>query len=743
MAKKVGERYQSAEEMLRELREVEGGLSEEDKHRTLNLPVKPNAKPQPSALMTIHYELGRPMLSIRFVLLVLLLLGVGIWLIMHVMRPTLPRPSTEAERWYTKGTTALRDGAFYRASKALEQAVKADDKYALAHARLAEAQMELGYADQAKDELLKVGTLIPDRSIMPQVDALYLDAINAFATRDFAGATAAYQQILKLTPDDAPNKAQVYVDLGRAYEKNDDVSKAIESYVEATVRDPQYATAYLRLGTLHTRKQDTASAVAALDKAEALFKTASNIEGRTEVLYLRGILLRDSGRLAEAQELLEQALDMARVNNNDTQQIYIRLQLSRLFYNRGETEKAQAYAQEALDFAQQRGLENLVSRCTNERAWTFFGRGDYDAAEKDFRQALMVAQRNRLPYLEASSQFGLGSVLIQQLQTDEGLGYVKQALDTFRERNYRKDTSLALTALGRGYRRKGDYDEALRAFEEKRQFDDVASDQRQLSFAYEGIASVYFDQGRYPEALDNYERVLLITRPLSDKLVEAYTLMNRGNTLWRLGRYDEANASLDQSAAIADRPEGGYKQVSAEITTIKAQIALSQRRLADARDLAQQLLDSGGTQYRELAVDASCTLCLAQVFSGKGALGRPLCEGAVKTAMSLGDAVRLSNAMLALAEAQLETLDTQNALNNAVQVQERFHLAGQQESESRAWLLAARASHLKGDEGAARDQLAHEREVLSQLQQKWGPETFNHYLSRPDIQMSHKQLGGI
>jgi tetratricopeptide (TPR) repeat protein len=644
---------------------------------------------------------------------------------------------------YEVGTGALRDGAYYQASKALEQAVKIDESFALAHASLAESWTELDYTDKAKDELLRLNSLVPDQTALSPVDTLYLDAIRATVTRNFQRAIEAYQQILKLTPDDAANKGSVYVDLGRAYEKNDDVDKAIESYVEATQRDPGDATAFLHLGTLYARTQNTDSAVAAINKAEALFQTASNVEGRTEVLYLRAILLRDAAKLTDAQSLLEQALTMARDNNNDTQQIYILLQLGRVFYSQGELDRAAGLAQQAMDFAQQHGLENLAARALNERGWAYAGSGEYVMAEKDFNRSLGVARRNRLPYLEASSLYGLGSMLIQQLRTDEGLAYIRQALDAFERRNYRRDISYALISLGRGLRRKGEYEAALQAFERKRQLDEEANDQRRLSFAYDGTASVYLDQGRYPEALDNYGKVLTINNSLGDKLMKTYTLMNRGNALWRLGRYDEANASLDQSEALNKQFGMKYKQVAAETQTIRAQMALSQNNLSDAKTRAQKYLDSYGTQYKELAVDAEYTLCLAEVLSGRGAEGIHRCEEALTTAMNLGDAMRLSNAMLALAQAQLETGDAQNALTNALHAQERFKQGGQQESEWQAWGIAALASRRKGEDGAARDLLARAREVLSQLEQKWGTDSYDKYLNRTDLQNSRTKLGGI
>ena len=146
----------------------------------------------------------------------------------------------------------MRNGAFLQASKALEQAVADDNKFALAHARLAEAWFELDYADKAKDEMLRVQSLVPNRSQLATSDALYLEAINATVTKDFPGAIKAYTDLARLLPNDP----SVYVDLGRAYEKNEELKKAIESYVEATNRDPQYATAFLRVGSLYARQLD-------------------------------------------------------------------------------------------------------------------------------------------------------------------------------------------------------------------------------------------------------------------------------------------------------------------------------------------------------------------------------------------------------------------------------------------------------------------------------------------------------
>jgi serine/threonine protein kinase/Tfp pilus assembly protein PilF len=738
LAKKVEERYQTADEMIADLRDLRQDLTiDANAERTPRLVGHAKTNAPSTMLVTLSETLRSPRLSIfnfvlAFVVLVLL------WGGFHWLKPGVHRPTTEAARWYETGTSALRDGAYFRASKNFERAIAEDKDFALAHARLAEAWMEMDYADRAREELLRAAALVPDRSALPQVDALYLEGINAGASRDFARAIKAYGELVRLKPDEA----SVYVDLGRAFEKNDEADKALENYVKATSLDPQYATAYLRAGIIHSRNQNTASAAAAFDKADALFQSYGNVEGRTEVLYRRGILLRDAGRFDESRAVLQQALDVSRTSGNELQQISALLQLSRLSFTEGASDKAQQFSQEAITYAQQRGLETLAARALVEHGFSFYAGGDYAEAEKNYRQALEIASRIHEPYLEALSRLNLGSIRIQLLRTDEGLEDVRQALAFFKERGYRKDIAMGMTTLGRGYRRQGNYEAARQTFGQKLQLDKEAGDQRQTYFSYGDLATVLAEEERYTESLQNYNESYALIKRFGDRIATAYSLMNQGNVLWKLGRETDAADALNEANEKAQQPDGRYKQVLAEIQTINAQIALSQNRFPDARSKSKQAIEMAGEQYKDLAVQSRYTLGLALARSGASVDGEKACEEAVAMAKNLGDAALLSRAILACAEADLKSGDAREALTNALQAQRRFAAAGQTESEWRAWLIVALASRSIGDNAAAQEQQAQAARLLSQLEQRWGAESFKLYLERPDIQEARKQLGG-
>src|SRR5262249_2969475 len=378
LAKKAEARYQSANEVFTELRDVRamiyGGAG-------LQPAVFKPAPPLERISGTFSTVLQRrTLLTAAMAILILL---VGFVAIPRFSRRAHYQLSPEARRWYDAGLQALHEGAYYQATKALERTTNIDGKFPLAHARLAEAWAELDYADRAKDELLSATSLVPDRTALPRMDALYLEAVTSVLRQDFPDAVDKYSKIVEQAVDS--EKSSAYFDLGRAHEKNEDTAKALGSYLEATKCDPQYAAAFMRQGILYGRQQNFTSAVEAFDKAEGIYQALSNQEGVTEVLYQRGQLLNLEDKVAEARLQLERALDITRTTNNRYQEINTLLRLSSVCYTEGNTALGEQYATQATDLARADNLENLATNGIIDLGNAFFVRGDYLKAETYFR----------------------------------------------------------------------------------------------------------------------------------------------------------------------------------------------------------------------------------------------------------------------------------------------------------------------------------------------------------------------
>jgi tetratricopeptide (TPR) repeat protein len=707
LAKDPAERYQSASEMLRDLDAARGGAAGR-----------------------------RPGVARRAVwvaaALAAVLIAAAMW---AAGRRAVAAPSPEALRWYEEGANATRDGTYYKATKALERAAHLDKGFALAHARLAEASNELDDSGAARQQMLEALAPAGRRTGVSRADELTIQAISRTLTFDYAGAAGIYREVLGKAPG-GEERAGAFLDLGRAYEKNEQTGEAISSYLEATRLSPQYAAAFLRLGILYGRRQEQAKAAAAFRQAESLYGALSNIEGQAEVLYQRSVVANKRGDLAEAASLLEKTLEMARTAGNQHQQVTALLQLCTLSQKKGDLAAAEKEASDAIELAHASGLEALAARGQLQLGNTWFVRGDFALARKYFQQSLDSSRRFHAPRSEAQALLSLGSLRIQSMELEEGIREVEQALPFFERGGYAKEISQALLLLGRARRDQGDYAGALHVFGEQLERAGKAGDWAQSALAQEGIARVLQYQERFPEALAHARECVSISRAHGDQLSLAYGEALSATVLANLGRYREAREALAEVASAARRP-GGYAALAELADRYEAEIALSEGEFAAAREGARKLLRTPEKLGIEGRTEVTRILADAETLSGARREGLASAGKALELARKSAVPRLVPKALLAEAEALAESGEVARAIEAARAAREQFSRTGQKESEARAWLVAARAS---GDATGVRDNAARASQSFAELQQTWSAQDRNSYNSRPDVQQWRKQI---
>jgi tetratricopeptide (TPR) repeat protein/tRNA A-37 threonylcarbamoyl transferase component Bud32 len=744
MAKDSAARYQSAAEMLADLLDLKATLQGTGSAPTRavtrklrSLPVTAPVTVPPSFVSKLRKNYSRIALFIAPVLL-----GALIWSALTLFGGAAHQPPPEARVWYERGTNAIREGAYYQATRALARALEIDDRYALAHARLAEAYVEIDAGDRASEEILTALSLVPDRTALPKLDAIYLDAIAATVRRELPDAIKYYREIADLSAE--ADKSSAYMDLGRSHEKNEEIDKAISLYEEAARLAPESPGAFLRLAILYGRKQDFKRATEAFDKAEKIYRdSSSNLEGVAEVYFQRGAMLNKINRFQDARLQFEKVLELAAQNDNKHQQIRARMELSRVYIEEN-TDRARAIAMEAVNLAQANNLRPLAVNGLIDLGYTLVFRGEFDEAGKYFKQALDFARLDHARRSEARALLALGLLNVQQANDDQGIEFLKQSLAFYQPSGYRKETSIALTMLGRAQRSKGNYEEAINIFTQQLRISEELGDLTLVADSHLSLAlTLGLEQERYPEALPHIEESYKINKSLGSLMSTGYDEMNRAAVLWQLGRYNEARASLAQALSVAARPEAEYKALHAWVHLIYAQTALSERILAEARKKGARALELAGTEYRDVTIQAKYSVGLAQALSGSPEPARASCEQAVAIAREIKNPRLVSSALLALAEVRLLTDDAKGALQTAMEAQEIFAHAGQQDSQWRALLIAARAELISGNSQQAADYAARANSLLLGLQQKWDAQSFEGYAKRPDIESYRNQLAQL
>jgi tetratricopeptide (TPR) repeat protein len=521
------------------------------------------------------------------------------------------------------------------------------------------------------------------------------------------------------------------IDLGRAFEKSDQASRAIDCYKQAREVDPRSAAAHLRLGIVSGRLQRVDDAFTSFDKAYGLFDTSGGVEGMAEVSLQRAVLLGQIGKTKEAHDELVKALDKSNALDNKDKAVRVLLNLSNNELVTGHPIPAEQYSSQAISLAQQNNLENLTIQGIIDLGNTRFIKGQYKEAESNYQQALRLAQYYKANRNQARANLMMASLQNHQNNPEASRAFVEKALPFYQQGGYRKELSSAFSILAHAYDQTGKYNQAILTFQQQLDLAKQVDDQLQMAQCYEGMGVVYNHQQNYPKALDQFSRQYDIAKAIHNDTLVAYAMMNRGTMLWLLGNYGDSNATLDEAQVMAEKISN--KELMGWVRVSRARMALSSGDTKKAVSESLEVIKIAGTEMKAIAIQAYSTLGVAEAINGRATFGLQQCQMAVDLATPLPDPLPLSHALLALSQAAYIAKDFKKALANAEQAQGRFGSANQYEAEWRAWAIIARINPNS-------DAVQKANNSLGLLKSEWPINNHDKYLLRPDIRELQKAV---
>ena len=735
LAKEPNHRYQNADELINDLRQVQSHLPKEE---ILISQVLPASRISVSQRFSTSFAdvLSHPYLSV-FIFSTMVLIGLAAflyWQANHAIYQPLP----EAKMWYEKGERSLNDGLFFAAKNCFEQAVTADGNFVMAHARYAEALFELGYTENAREEREQTNEIISSSKVsLSSQDNLRLQAINKTLLFDFDSAAKSYQELLGYTAD--ADKAQAYLDLGRAYERSENLLAAIESYQKSLSYNGSSAAANLRLGVLYGRQQDFEKSSSFFASAERFYKIQNNSEGEIEVSYQRGLLLSTKGDATQAQEETENALKKAEINGIPYQQIKCLLLISRILRSSGKTGDALTFAIQAVSSAQQNNIDYLNTQSLLELGTVYFFLGIYAEAKNNYEEALRLARQYKATVLEKRILLQFGALYVQQHQADEALNYVNQVQSFFEKGGYKKDMLDLLSIKAQAITIKGDFKTALDIYRDLLARADEVGDQIQKARAQKGSATMLANQDDLSSALPPMYESYAIYNSINKTFEAGYSLITFADILSQLGRFEEAVAALNQAEGLAVK----YNQLTPRINLVRAKKALSERHFEQVIQIARQIITADAELKRASTIEAKAILALALVQSGQKLKAKETIEQIDLNNSKLDEAEVKARIYLIRAEIMLANNLPESALEAARQAQESFNKLGKPSFEWVAWLAICSAQKSLNDYDGAVQSANNAGVIFSTLSQKWRAPDFSGYSARPDVKFYRERLQEI
>jgi serine/threonine protein kinase/Flp pilus assembly protein TadD len=653
--------------------------------------------------------------------------GVSVW---NTSR-ALPSVPADAERWYQRGAEAIREGAYHSGQLALQEAIRLFPQYPIAHARLAEALAELDDERGAQAQLLRLSSVLPDESRLPDDERLRLQGTRALVLRDLDASLTAYRRLADRNPSDAT----AWLDLGRAQESAGRTTEAGVSYARAVKIDPQYAAARLRLGYVEGQELRRDEALAAFAESERLYRAAANTEGEAEVLLRRGGFHDAMGDLKRARADLERAFGLATTLKGTHQLVRARMALSSVTASEGRFAESERIASEAVQQALDAGLDTVAADGLLDLTATLMQSGRLPEAAAQGEQALQLAERRGARRTAARARLQFAAVRLEEDRPKDSLALAERAVAFLKANKYRRLELIGLSVMSRAYEQLDDLDRARAISTDVVATAEALHDDVQVGMALSNLASVAAALGQLPQALAYRERAEAIHRRQNDASALPYDLANRAELLIWLGRLDDASHVLEELDAGIKAGIDAYVGRSRRAAFLRALAAVTALRPQDAVRILRTVQPSDGGD--SVSVLAPVLLQYSQARLGPRS---GTSRGSTIPGGEMVDPALARERQYWRAAALLERGNATGALAEA---ERGLQLVGEMSNDELRWRLAALgalALRAVGDSGRERDMLGRAGQALARLRSNW-PTGIEAYEKRPDLAELKARLG--
>jgi tetratricopeptide (TPR) repeat protein len=244
-----------------------------------------------------------------------------------------------------------------------------------------------------------------------------------------------------------------------------------------------------------------------------------------------GRLLREIGRLDEAEAHLEAALGLFEDNADERGIASTVDDIGKLHWLRGDHQKALASTQRALLLRRKLGDRRSIALSLNNLGLVHQDAGQLTLALDAFEQALRIRREIGDLVGVSISLNNLGTVAQDQRDDQRALQLFLEAYEVAKETGHRNRMALVLTNLGETYNRVGDPPAAIHYLKQAEEIAEELGDRMGLAEAGRGLGKAYIAQGEHAKAREATQRAVDIFRQIQNKVQLGVALRSLGEVM--------------------------------------------------------------------------------------------------------------------------------------------------------------------------------------------------------------------
>ncbi len=584
--------------------------------------------------------------------------------------------SIDALRDYNQGLALMRAGKNLDALKRFQSATTEDPQFALAHAKLAEVQTELGFVSDAEQSSRRAVELSRSENL-PLPEQYLISASHARIIKNNKEAIDAYENLSKSWPGDV----DVQYSLGTLYMSTGDYTRAHDIFAKILEADPRNIKALWEMGVVEITRGNAQAALDSLSKGLSLAIQVDNQEQKALILLSQGISYR---MLNKPDEALRNYEDSIKINEKLGQKRGVAAaldEMAALQAMSGKSDAALASYTKALALQRDIGMKEEAGDTLLDMGTVYQDRGDYDQALARYKEALQIQREIGDQGSEALCLTNIGAVYLAKGDTDNAFTNYQQALQLREKLGVPGDIAQTLEGLGEAYTHTGQYDLALKSLLRALELARKVGEARSIALVSHQIGLVFEYQGRLGAAVKSMQDGVKAFRDQGESGNAMAAFQNDlAGALAQAGRGNEATQPLDEAEAIAHGLKNGG--LTAAILNTRGDVAFYKGDLKGAEELYQSAMRlTARAKDNDTLVQSKLNVAKMAIAQGRAkdalSLLRPLLnsDGTVSAYLSLRSAIAVSEAEIGVKDYAHAQRDLEQNLSAAEKAGMRLDMA--------------------------------------------------------------------
>lgn len=576
-------------------------------------------------------------------------------------------PHIAAMPFYAGGVEKLRAFDLLTAKDLLLRAVKAEPNFPMAHLALAQAWADLGYDSNARDEAQKAFDLSGSLST---INRKMIEANYRQMTGDWDKAIDIYRSLWTLEPD----QIQFGLDLAAvqtAHGKAQDAMATLEQ-LRQTKHEPSddagidYQEALAAESISDVKREHNAAAKAAeealrqgsrllaaqaywqdcaalinlgdLKAAEAAWTHAYNtseavaglMAARSDTVLAN--IREAQGRRAEALQLREQALAIARQVGSQKDVIGALINLAKLLSSGGQIEESIKDEDNAMDIAREIDDKDQLLDLQNNRATDYQTQGDYVNAkmmyEKSLATANEVGDQNRIAAVDENLgllSFDLGDISAAQKYVEQGVAIAKNS-------GWRDEQASCIAMLGDIQLAQDNLEAARKSYQDALESFTALGDKANVATTSVSSANLELEMGNPRKAEELARQAVQEFQAENSPDDEADAHNTLAQVLAVQGKLPDAAKEINAAETLS--PQDRVVAISVQVTSLRIQAAMGKSSEALAK-LSRVLMDIDSMKLLRYELQAKLIQGEIQIASSPTG-GRKILELVERDARSRG-----------------------------------------------------------------------------------------------------------